>query len=117
MTDENIILTGFMGTGKTTVGRLLAARLGRAFVDTDEVIVGRAGKPIADIFHDEGEARFREMEAAVTKELAGRRGLVVASGGRLLLDPDNAATLGATGPIFCLTAAPGTIMALSLIHI
>ena len=111
MTDENIILTGFMGTGKTTVGRLLAARLGRAFVDTDEVIVGRAGKPIADIFHDEGEARFREMEAAVTKELAGRRGLVVASGGRLLLDPDNAATLGATGPIFCLTAAPGTIMA------
>ncbi len=111
MIDQNIILTGFMGTGKTTVGRLLAARLGRAFVDTDEVIVGRAGKSIADIFHNEGEARFREMEAAVAQELAGRRGLVVATGGRLLLDPDNAAALGATGPVFCLTAAPETIMA------
>jgi len=111
MIDQNIILTGFMGTGKTTVGRLLAARLGRAFVDTDEVIVARAGKPIADIFHNEGEARFREMEAAVAEELAGRRGLVIATGGRLLLDPDNAAALGATGPVFCLTAAPEAIMA------
>ena len=111
MIDQNIILTGFMGTGKTTVGRLLAARLGCAFVDTDEVIVARAGKPIADIFHNEGEARFREMEAAVAEELAGRRGLVIATGGRLLLDPDNAAALGATGPVFCLTAAPEAIMA------
>jgi 3-dehydroquinate synthase len=111
VTDENVILTGFMGTGKTTVGRLLAARLGRAFVDTDEIIVGQAGKPIADIFRDEGEARFREMEAAVAEELAGRRGLVVATGGRLLLDPDNAAALAATGPVFCLAAAPETIMA------
>ena len=60
MTDENVIRTGFMGTGKTTVGRLLAGRLGRDFVDTDELIFARAGKPIAAIFHDEGEARFRE---------------------------------------------------------
>jgi len=111
VTDENIILTGFMGTGKTTVGRLLAARLGRAFVDTDEVIVGRAGKPIADLFRDEGEARFRQMEAAAAEELAGRRGLVIATGGRLMLDPDNAAALGASGPVFCLSAAPETIMA------
>ena len=100
-----------MGTGKTTVGRLLAGRLGRAFVDTDELIVARAGRPIADIFRDDGEARFRAWEAAVAGELAGRRGLVIATGGRLMLDPDNAATLGATGPVFCLAAAPETIMA------
>ncbi len=111
MTDENVILTGFMGTGKTTVGRLLAGRLGRDFVDTDELIVARAGKPIAAIFHDEGEARFREWEAGVAEELAGRRGLVIATGGRLMLDPDNAAALGTTGPVFCLAAAPETIMA------
>ena len=100
-----------MGTGKTTVGRLLAGRLGRAFVDTDEVIVARAGRPIADIFRDDGEARFRAWEAAVAEELAGQRGLVIATGGRLMLDPDNAAALGATGPVFCLAAAPETIMA------
>jgi len=111
VTDENIILTGFMGTGKSTVGHLLAGRLGRAFVDTDELIVARAGKPIADIFRDEGEGRFREMEAAVAEELAERRGLVIATGGRLMLDPDNAVALGATGPVFCLAAAPEEIMA------
>ena len=107
MVDDNIILTGFMGTGKTTVGRLLAERLGREFVDTDDLIVARAGRPIADIFNDDGETRFREWEAQVAGELAGRRGLVIATGGRLMLDPDNAAALGATGPVLCL----------SLIHI
>ena len=111
MADDNIILTGFMGTGKTTVGRLLAERLGRAFVDTDDLIVARAGRPIADIFNDDGETRFREWEAQVAAELAGRRGLVIATGGRLMLDPDNAAALGATGPVFCLTADPADILA------
>lgn len=108
---DNIILTGFMGTGKTTAGRRLAERLGRSFVDTDEVIVARAGKSIADLFRDAGEARFREMEADVAGELAARRGLVIATGGRLMLDPDNALTLGQTGPVFCLTAAPEEILA------
>ena len=108
--DDNILLTGFMGTGKTSTGRALARRLGREFVDTDELIVGRAGRPISDIFRDSGEAHFRALEAAVAAELAGRRGLVIATGGRLLLDPANAAALGATGPIFCLTATPATIL-------
>ncbi|CUS03828.2 Shikimate kinase/3-dehydroquinate synthase [Candidatus Promineifilum breve] len=111
MVDDNIILTGFMGTGKTTVGRLLAERLGREFVDTDDLIVARAGRPIADIFNDDGETRFREWEAQVAGELAGRRGLVIATGGRLMLDPDNAAALGATGPVLCLTADPADILA------
>jgi len=108
---DNIILTGFMGTGKTTAGRALAERLGRPFIDTDEIIVARAGKSVVDIFRDDGEARFREMEAAVAGELAARRGLIIATGGRLMLDPDNAATLGQTGPVFCLTAAPDEILA------
>ena len=113
MTDprDNIILTGFMGTGKTTVGRLLAARLGRDFVDSDDLIVARAGKPVADIFRDEGEERFRAWEADAAAELAGRRGLVIATGGRLMLDAANAAALGATGPVFCLSASVGEILA------
>ena len=68
MADDNIILTGFMGTGKSTVGRLLAERLGREFVDTDEVIVARAGRPIAAIFAEVGEARFRQWEAEAAEE-------------------------------------------------
>jgi len=110
MSDDNIILTGFMGTGKTTVGRLLAAQLGRLFVDTDDLIAGRDGRSIADIFNEDGEARFRELEVEIAAELAGRRGLIIATGGRLMLDPVNAAALGATGPIFCLTAEPATIL-------
>lgn len=110
MTDDNIILTGFMGTGKTTVGRLLAAQLGRPFVDTDDLIVERDGRSVADIFNEDGETRFRELEAEVAAELAGRRGLVVATGGRLMLDPANAAALGATGPVFCLAAEPAAIL-------
>ena len=111
MSDDNILLTGFMGTGKTTTGRALARRLGREFVDTDELLVARAGQSIADIFRASGENHFRALEAAAAEELAARRGLVIATGGRLLLDPDNATALGATGPIFCLTATPETILA------
>lgn len=108
---DNIILTGFMGTGKSTVGRLLAARLGGVFVDTDALIEERDGRLIADIFAQDGEAVFRQMETAVAQELAERRGLIVATGGRLMLDPVNAAALGAHGRIFCLTATPEEILA------
>lgn len=111
MGDENVILTGFMGTGKSAVGRLLAERLGREFADTDEIIAARAGRSVAAIFAEEGEARFRQWEAGLAAELAGRRGLVIATGGRLMLDADNAAILGATGPVFCLTASPDEILA------
>jgi shikimate kinase / 3-dehydroquinate synthase len=106
---DNIILTGFMGTGKTTVGRLLAGRLGLEFVDTDEIIEGRDGRAIADIFREDGEERFRQWEQQVATELGGQQGMVIATGGRLMLDPDNAAALGRTGPLFCLTAAPSEI--------
>lgn len=97
------MLTGFMGTGKTTVGQLLADRLGYRFVDTDVIIEERHG-PITEIFASRGEAGFRAIEREVAAELAERRGLVVATGGRMMLDPDNQATLGSTGPVYCLTA-------------
>ena len=105
----NVVLTGFMGTGKTTVGRLLAAHLGFELVDTDAVIVERHG-PIPTIFAERGEEAFRRLEREVAAELAGRSGLVVSTGGRMLLDPANADVLGATGRVFCLTASVDTIM-------
>jgi shikimate kinase len=109
MDRPNIVLTGFMGTGKTTVGRLLARELGYDFIDTDDLIEARAGKGIPEIFGEMGEAAFREMEAAVARELAGRQGLVVSTGGRLMLDAENEAVLGRTGRVFCLVATPEEI--------
>ncbi len=84
---RNIALWGFMGTGKSTAGRLVAARLGLAFVDTDAVIEARAGRTIADIFAQEGEPAFRALEAAVCQEVAAGREQVIAAGGGALLDP------------------------------
>jgi shikimate kinase / 3-dehydroquinate synthase len=108
---KNIILTGFMGTGKTTVGRLLAERDGRRFVDTDEWIATQTGLSVAEIFRQEGESRFRQLEAAAALELAGQEGLVIATGGRFMLDPANALDLGRNAHVFCLTAAPDEILA------
>ena len=106
----SIVLTGFMGTGKSSVGRLLAARLGLTFVDTDELIARRAGKSVAAIFADEGEEAFRAREAEVARELAGQPGLVIATGGGMLIDPANAAVLGAGNSVFCLQAGPAEIV-------
>lgn len=106
----NIVLTGFMGTGKSTVGRRLATRLGWRFVDTDEVIEQRHGS-IPAIFAERGEARFREIERAIAAEVAEGCGQVVATGGRLLLDPENERVLGATGSIVCLTASVEALVA------
>lgn len=100
-----------MGTGKTTVGKLLAARLQRPFFDTDALIVERDGRTIAQIFAEDGEAAFRRWERTVALELAQQHGLVIATGGRLMLDETNAAALGASGQVFCLTAVPETILA------
>lgn len=107
--EKNLVLTGFMGTGKTTVGRILAERLGCDFVDTDAVIESRAG-PIHEIFERDGEAGFREMERTVARELAGRTGLVIATGGRMMLDPECAACLEPGADVICLTADPATII-------
>ncbi len=107
----NLVLTGFMGTGKTTVGRAVAARLGRPFVDMDEVIAQRAGMGIAAIFARQGEPAFRAMEAELVRELAGQRGLVIATGGGALVETANRETLCRTGLVICLTASVDTILA------
>jgi 3-dehydroquinate synthetase/shikimate kinase len=106
--DHNVVLTGFMGTGKTTVGRLLADDLGYEFVDTDALIEQRHG-PIPAIFAARGEAAFRAIEREVAAELAGRRRLVVATGGRMMLDPANVRVLSANGRILCLVATPDEV--------
>ncbi len=106
---ENVVLTGFMGTGKSAVGRLLAIRLGFEWVDTDGLIESTHG-PIVEIFASNGEEAFRDMEKAVAVELAGRVGLVISTGGRMMLDPDNAAVLGKRSRVFCLTAAADEIV-------
>ena len=103
-----IVLTGFMGTGKSTVGRALAARLGYAFVDTDALIEARHG-PITAIFRDQGEEAFRRLEREVAAELGGRERVVVATGGRLMLDPANTAAFE-DAAVFCLTASAATIL-------
>jgi len=107
--ERNLVLTGFMGTGKTTVGRILADRLGYGFVDTDEVIESRAG-PIGEIFERDGEEVFRQLERSVARELAGRTGLVIATGGRMMLDASCSACLEPAARVVCLTAHPDIIV-------
>jgi shikimate kinase len=102
---QNLVLTGFMGTGKTTVGRELSLRLGMVFVDTDELIESRHG-PIATIFEEQGEAAFRQIERGVAQELGTRRGLVISTGGRMVLDPVSLTELTRNGRVFCLVATP-----------
>lgn len=106
MAKPNIILTGFMGTGKTSTGRIVAERLGWPFIDLDERIVARAGKPIPRIFAEDGEPAFREMEARACQELSEAAGLVVATGGGAVLRAENRAALVSGGTVICLEAAP-----------
>ncbi len=98
-----------MATGKSTVGRMLAASLGYRWVDTDSLIETEHG-PIIEIFANDGEEAFRELERDVAAQLAGEAGLVISTGGRLMLDPANAAALGRSGRVFCLTAQPDEIL-------
>ena len=97
-----------MGTGKTTVGYQLAHKLGMEFVDTDELIESRYG-PIARIFAERGEGEFRAIEKAVALELGAKSGQVIATGGRMILDPENFRALSKNGRIFCLVATPEEI--------
>lgn len=83
MSSGNVILVGFMGAGKSVCGRLLARRLGRCFVETDDLIVARDGRSIPDIFRQDGEAAFRRLEGEVVAALRLKSGEVIATGGGL----------------------------------
>src|SRR5437899_11733989 len=83
MRRDNIILVGFMGAGKSVCGRVLARRLGRCFVETDDVIVAGEGRSIPEIFRDAGEPRFRQLEADTLESLKLKSGEVIATGGGL----------------------------------
>ena len=109
--DQNIVLTGFMSTGKSTVGLRLAELLKRRFVDSDNVIVERAGMTIPQIFVRDGEAGFRALEKEVCGDLAAQHGLVIATGGGMLIDPENRARMLASGFVVCLEARLDVIRA------
>ncbi len=108
--DSNIVLTGFMGTGKSTIGRLLAERLGRRFVDMDEQLAAHFGKPIAQVFADDGEPAFRVAEIRLCMQLAGEQGLVIATGGGALVNPSSRHALAQSGVVVCLTATVDEIV-------
>ena len=100
----NIFLVGFMGSGKTTVGQRLAAELGKEFFDCDRVLEERTGVDIPYIFDLEGEKGFRRREATVLRELTGMRGIVLATGGGVVGDPDNRKALVSNGFVIYLHA-------------
>ena len=106
---KSIVLIGMMGSGKTTCGRMLARRLGREFIDTDAVIVERAGMSIAEIFSTRGETAFRDMESELCRELSDRCDAVIATGGGMILRPENAAALKAHGAVVFLNRPAGEI--------
>jgi shikimate kinase len=103
---RSIFLVGLMGAGKTTVGRQLAQRLRKQFVDADQEIVRRTGVPIATIFEIEGEDGFRTREAQVLESLTRLDDIVLATGGGVVLRPENRARLKAQGFVIYLRAQP-----------
>ncbi len=106
----NIVLIGYRGTGKSTVGRQLASRLGRALVSTDTEIVKRAQRTIPEIVAQEGWECFRDLESEICRELAGRDQLVIDTGGGAILRQQNVETLKKNGTVFWLTASVETIV-------
>jgi shikimate kinase len=101
---RNLVLVGFMGSGKSSVGRIVSSLTGFALVDTDTLVAQKAGKSIPDIFRSEGEEHFRELEAEVLRGLVGRIGLVVATGGGVIVSEENRQLLPQIGPVVWLDA-------------
>jgi shikimate kinase len=110
--ERHLVLVGLMGAGKTTVGRGCAARLGRAFVDTDELVGATTGRSVAEIFASDGEAAFRVLErSAIADACASPNPMVIACGGGAVLDPDNRRALREHAVVVWLDAAPDVLAA------
>lgn len=107
---KNIVLVGFMGTGKTVVAKLLAEKLGREFLELDAIIEKREGVSIKEIFRQKGEAYFRKVEKDVVKEAAKKDGLVISAGGGAITDDENFRNLKKNSVIVCLEASPDVIL-------
>lgn len=107
---DNLVLIGFMGTGKSVVGRALARRLSRPFVDLDARIEEAAGRPIHKLFAEDGEPAFRRRERAMIQQVAAQPGQVIAAGGGAVMDPENLAALARRGWLVWLTADPDVIL-------
>ena len=105
----NIVLVGFMGTGKSVVGRVIAQKLEFHFIDTDDVIEQTSKAKISDIFAEHGEVYFRDLESQAVKSVALMKNQVVATGGGVVLRSSNIDLLRTGGPIFCLNATPKAI--------
>jgi len=114
---QNIYLVGFMGTGKTAVGKILAKKLSKEFVEMDAVIEAREGSEVVDIFAKKGEAYFRKLEKELLKELFVKKDLVISCGGGLICDQENLKRLKETGVVFALTASVSTIYQRTKEHI
>lgn len=106
---RNIVLIGFMGSGKTSVGQKLSQELALSFVDTDDVIEERAGKSIKQIFTEEGEEAFRFLERKIVREVSAPEGKVIACGGGVVLDPRNVKALKRKGVFFYLKTSTEVI--------
>jgi len=107
--DRGVALVGYRGTGKSTVGRIVAARLGWPFADADREVEARAGRPIRAVFEADGEPAFRDLEAAALADLCTRRPLVLATGGGAVIRAANRAALRAFGFVAWLRADPATL--------
>lgn len=107
---RNVVLIGFMGTGKTSTGKMLAVRLGVAFIDMDQKIEEDAGMSIPDMFAQKGEPYFREQEHKLVLQLSARRNAVISTGGGTVKNPDNIAALKEGGVIVCLSANVDTVL-------
>ncbi len=106
----SVALIGFMGTGKTVAGKLLAEKLGKEFIEMDALIEKKAGKSIPEIFRQDGEIRFRELEIEATKEISSRKNAVIACGGGIVLNKINIDRLRQEAVIVYLTASPEVLL-------
>ena len=107
---ENIVLIGMPGSGKSAVGRILAGKTGRSLADTDQLVTEKAGKPIPDIFRENGEPAFRDLESEIIRELSKQGGQIISTGGGAVLRPENVNALRQNGRLFWLDRDPEALV-------